>query len=525
MLRHNNRRRTHTLQQTKVNMQRPKRGRSLRQAVTGRQLAHRHRAWAGAAWLACASTIFLLLPARAIQPQTGITLAPEVREFVSVDAPTIALVHARVIDGTGGAPMSDQTIIIAHGQIRQVGPSASVAVPAQARVIELSGLTVLPGLVLMHEHMFYPTGRLALFNEMGWSFPRLYLACGITSLRTTGSVEPYTDLNLKRLIDTGKAPGPKMHVTGPYLDGVGSFATQFHILTGPEDARRMVELWAHEGATSFKAYMYITRAELGAAVEAAHARKLKITGHLCAVGFREAAALGIDNLEHGIVVDTEFVPGKQPDVCPAQNDTVTNLTKLDIDGAPVQEMIRDLVAHHVAVTSTLPVFEAFVQGRPPLQQRVLDAMTADARNAYLIARARAGERKDSPWPVAFQKELQFERAFARAGGMLLAGTDPTGNGGVVAGFGGQREVELLVEAGFTPLEAIHIATANGAEFLGESASIGTIATGKQADLIVVQGDPAANINDIEKVETVFKDGIGYNSAKLIESVRGSVGWR
>src|SRR5207237_4043435 len=152
-------------------------------------------------------------------------------------------------------------------------------------------------------------------------------------------------------------------------------------------------------------------------------------------------------------------------------------------------------------------------------------MTADARTAYLSSRARAAERKDSPWPVALKKEMQFELAFARAGGLLMAGTDPTGNGGALAGFGSQREVELLVEAGFTPLEAVRIATANAAEFLGESGSVGTIAAGRQADLIVVRGDPSANIADIEKIEVVFKDGVGYDSAKLIESVRGSVGWR
>jgi imidazolonepropionase-like amidohydrolase len=383
----------------------------------------------------------------------------------------------------------------------------------------------MPGLVMMHEHMFYPTGRLALFNEMGWSFPRLYLASGVTSLRTAGSVEPYTDLNIKKLIDGGRIPGPKMHVTGPYLDGVGSFATQFHILTGPDDARKMVEHWATEGATSFKAYMYITRDELGAAIATAHERKLKVTGHLCAVGFSEAAALGIDNLEHGIVVDTEFVPGKKPDVCPPQADTVENLTRLDISSAPVQQLIHELVARKIAVTSTLPVFEAFVPGRPPLQARVLNAMTTDARSQYLVARVLSSDRKDSPWPVAFKKEMEFELAFARAGGLLLAGTDPTGNGGVLAGYGSQREVELLVETGFTPLEAIRIATFNGAEFLGEAASIGQIAAGKQADLLVIQGDPSTNISDIEKVETVFKDGVGYDSAKLAESVRGSVGWR
>lgn len=457
--------------------------------------------------------------------QRAAALSPEVREFVSIDAPTLALTHVRVIDGTGAPPQVDQTIIIADGKVQAVGAAANVAIPAGAKVVDLQSKSVIPGLVMLHEHIFYPTGRLALFNELGWSFPRLYLACGVTTMRTAGSVEPFTDLNLKKLIDTGRVPGPKMHVTGPYLDGEGSFATQFHVLTGPDDARQMVEHWADLGATSFKAYMYITRAELAAAVAAAHRRGLKVTGHLCAVGFREAAAIGIDNLEHGIVVDTEFVPGKRPDVCPAQAETVSNLTRLDIESEAVREMIRDLVARHVAVTSTLPVFEAFVANRPPLQQRVLDAMTADARTQYLVARARAGERKDSPWAVAFQKEMQFERAFARAGGLLLAGTDPTGNGGVLAGFGSQREVELLVEVGFTPLEALRIATSNGAVYLGVADRVGTIAAGRQADLVVIAGDPSTNISDLEKVETVFKDGVGYNSARLIESVRGSVGWR
>src|ERR1044072_4043634 len=360
------------------------------------------------------------------------TLSQETLRFVGVDAPVVALTHVRVIDGTGARPLVDQTVVIAAGKIQSIGPAATAKVPEGAKVLEMAGRSVMPGLVLMHEHLFYPTGRLALFNEIGWSFPRLYLASGVTTMRTAGSVEPYTDLNIKRLIDSGRIPGPRVHVTGPYLDGKGSFATQFHVLTGPEDARRMVRQWADEGVTSFKAYMYINRAELGAAVDEAHKRGIKVTGHLCAVGFREAAALGIDNLEHGAVIDTEFVPGKQPDVCPAQNETVSNFTKLDLDSAAVREMIRDLVASKVAVTSTLAVFEAFLPDRPPLQQRVLDALTSDARTAYLASRARAAERKDSPWAVALKKELQLELAFARAGGRPMAGTDPMGNGGALA---------------------------------------------------------------------------------------------
>jgi hypothetical protein len=205
---------------------------------------------------------------------------------------------------------------------------------------------------------------------------------------------------------------------------------------------------------------------------------------------------------------------------------------MDVSAPPIQALIRELVQKRVAVTSTLPVFELFDPRRmaKAVGERVLAAMSTDTRALYLQNQLRPlGPRPDGmaqpDWGRLLQLEMQFERAFAQAGGLLLAGCDPTGNGGVLAGFGDQRELELLVEAGFTPLEAIHIATANGAAFLGESDRIGTLAPGKLADLIVVRGDPSVDIADIEKVETVFKDGVGYDSAKLIESVRGTVGMR
>ncbi len=456
-------------------------------------------------------------------------LSPEVKAFVKVDAPVVALLHVRVVDGTGGAARDDQTVILRGGKIEVMGPSASLRIPEDAQQLDLAGHTVLPGLVGMHNHLYYPApggGNPRTYPPHVFSFPRLYLAGGVTTIRTTGSVETYTDLETKKLIDTGKIPGPKMHITGPYLEGVGSFTPQMHDLTGPDDARKTVEFWADQGATSFKAYEHITRAELGAAIEAAHKRGLKVTGHLCAVGFREAAALGIDDLEHGLLVDTEFLPGKKPDTCPEQRRAnIELLGKLTLKSAPVKEMIRELVAKKVAITSTLPVFETFVANRPPLQQRVLDAMTPEARVSYLATRARIAEDASSPWPAAFKKEMEFERAFAAAGGLLVTGLDPTGYGGVVAGFGDQRSIELLVEAGFTLREAIRIATRNGAELLGELERIGTLEAGKQADLVVVRGDPTKNIADIEKVEIVFKDSVGYDPAKLIESVKGSVGTR
>jgi imidazolonepropionase-like amidohydrolase len=455
--------------------------------------------------------------------------SPGVRDFIKIDSASVALTHVRVIDGTGAAPREDQTVVFTDGKITAVGDFSHTPISGGAKVLDLPGYTVIPGFVGMHDHMYYPSpsGPPAMYPEHATSFPRLYLAGGVTSIRTTGSLEPYADLAIKKAIDEGRMAGPKMHITGPYLEGAGSFTPQMHELRDAEDARKTAEFWMEQGVTSFKAYMHITPDELAAAVKAAHARGIKVTGHLCSIGFREAAAIGIDDLEHGLAVDTEFFSGKKPGLCPnAQEADKEIAEKLDIESAPVQDMIRDLVAHHVAITSTLPVFETLVPNRAPLTKRVLDAMLPEARIAYLSTRSAISDNAaNSFWPALFKKELQFERDFVKAGGLLLAGLDPTGYGGVIPGFGDQREVELLVEAGFTPLEAIHIATANGAQFLGELDRVGTLAPGKAADMVVIHGDPSANIADIEKVELVFKDGIGYDSPKLIESVRGLVGLR
>src|SRR5258706_2624718 len=454
----------------------------------------------------------------------------ELQQFIRINTPVV-LAHVRVIDGTGAAPRDDQTIVISDGKIQAIGSNTMLNLPASVLTLDLRGYTVLPGLVGMHDHMFFPEGGSPpIYSTMGNSFPRLYLALGVTTIRTTGSVTPFTDLEIKNLIDAGRMIGPKMHITAPYLEGRGAFTPVMHELTGPDDARRMVNFWADEGATSFKAYMNITRDEVRAAVEEAHKRGLKVTGHLCSVGYREAAEIGIDNLEHGLLPDSEFVANKEPDKCPGAAVNAS-LLKLELNSDAVKETIRTLVARRVALTSTLPVFEAGAPlsqsgigaSSPVLISRMLTVLNTDARVRYLTARSRIAA--DSQTAVLVRKSMNFERAFVAAGGLLMAGLDPTGNGGVVAGFGDLREVELLVEAGFTPVEAIQIATLNGARFLGEDARIGSIAVGKQADLMIVKGNPAANINDIEKVEIVFKDGVGYDSEKLIQSVQGLVGIR
>ena len=446
-----------------------------------------------------------------------------VSQFVTVSDSVVALTNVRVIDGTGAPARDGQTIVLKGGTIQSVSDAASAKIPAGARTMDLAGRTVMPGYVMLHEHLFYPSGGGAIYNEQGYSFPRLYLAGGVTTMRTAGNMAGYADLNIRKAIDAGTMLGPAIDVTAPYLEGPGLPIPQVKALRDVADARKMVNYWADEGATSFKTYMHITRAELGAVTQEAHKRGLKVTGHLCSVTFREAASLGIDDLEHGFVVASDFVPDKKPDECPAGNAVQRSIATLDANGAGARDLIAELVRRRVAITSTLTIFETFVASQPSAPAKALDALLPEARRQYEQTRAALAKATDTTWAVLLRKEMQLEKMFADAGGLLVVGTDPTGYGGVVAGYSNQRALELLVQGGFTPLDAVKIATLNGAKYLGRDAKIGTIAAGKQADLIVVRGDPSQRIEDVENVEIVFKRGVGYDSPKIFDSVKGQVG--
>jgi len=449
------------------------------------------------------------------------TLSQDVLRYVSVREPVVALVGVRMIDGTGAPPADGITVLIRDGRIAAVGPAASVDVPAEARVLDLVGHTVIPGLVGMHNHTYYAFGGRS--TQMWYTGPRLYLAGGVTTVRTAGAQHPYAEMNMKRGIESGVLPGPRVHASGPYLNGmVGPGGAQTPLLS-EEDARRVVAYWAEEGATWLKASGSITRAVLGAAIDEAHRHGIGFTGHLCSVTFREAAALGIDNLEHGLITNSDYIVDKQPDVCPPDN--MRAQVDVDLEGEAVKATYRDLIANDVAVTSTLSVYELFVAERAPLDPRVLDALSPEARQALEASREEllSGAGLSVP-TLLFDKMMKWERNFAEAGGTLVAGVDPWGNGSL-PGYGDQRNYELLVEAGFAPEEAIRIMTLNGATLLGEDDLYGSVEQGKLADLTVLRGDPAATPSDIRNVVIVFKDGMGYDPARLIEDVRGQVGLR
>jgi imidazolonepropionase-like amidohydrolase len=466
----------------------------------------------------------LTAPAARAQTAPADSVPAALAPYVAVRSPVVALTHVQVIDGTGAAPRQDQTVVIDQGRIVLVGPAGDTPVPDDAEILDLPGHTVIPGIVGLHDHTFYTTR--ARRAQLNFSAPRLYLASGVTTIRTTGSYCPYCELNLTQTIEERRAPGPRIFVTGPYITGAGG-GDQMSWITSPEDARRVVAYWADEGVKWMKAYTRIRREDLAAAIDEAHKRGVKVTGHLCSVSFREAVELGIDNLEHGYFTNSDWTPGKEPDECPP-NMTQAN-AELDVTSEDVRETIRVMVDHDVAMTTTVAIYELVVPRRPAeLDPRIQRALAPEAYADYVATRddiARVADSAGSVWPDLFRKAQQFERMFFEAGGLLAAGVDPTGIGGALPGFGDQRNYELLLEAGFSPAEAIQVMTLNGARVLGDDDDYGSVEEGKLAELVVIDGDPATNPAAIRDVRFVFRDGYGYDSERLLESVAGVVGIR
>jgi imidazolonepropionase-like amidohydrolase len=379
---------------------------------------------------------------------------------------------------------------------------------------------------MVHEHLYYSSiyakGTFHT-NEMDFSFPRMYLAAGVTSMRTGGSIEPYTDLKIKDDIDGGKTPGPKLHLTLPYIDGEGTNISQIRPVKDAASAVRMIDYWADEGFTSAKMYINLPADVMAAAIAEAHKRGLQVTGHIGKVSYGEAADLGIDNLEHGFMAMSDFIAGRKPGDPSNPVGSYRSLEAMNPDGPEINALIRKLVAKHVALTSTLAIFETFTPGRRIDGDAELAALSPPLKETYLSHWA-AVQAKSSQMAVhALAKDMALEVKFYRAGGLLVVGTDPTGYGGVIAGYGNWRAIELLVEAGLSPVEAIKVATSNGAHLLGVDRETGSLEVGKAADLVVVAGNPADAISDLRKAETVFKDGVGYDSKLLFGSVSGSVG--
>ncbi len=267
-------------------------------------------------------------------------------------------------------------------------------------------------------------------------------------------------------------------------------------------------------------YVHATKEDMMAVAREAHKRKLKVTGHLGTITYREAAELGIDDLEHGFFVSADFDHARKGTEYNTVRETKA-LEDLDINSAEMKSLFRLLINKNVAVTSTLPVFKPYTKSEVVLG----GGDSALLPEALKIVSDRWQYYQNKPWDngILYKKELIWEKQFYDTGGLLVCGTDPTGSGNVLPGYGSRTEVELLVEGGFSVIQAIKIATLNGAKYLEKDKIIGSVEVGKKADLVIINGNLENDIHNIRNTEIVFKNGIGFDSKKIFESVKGHVG--
>ena len=461
--------------------------------------------------------------------------------FISEDSPVIAFTDVRLIDGTGVAAKEQQTVIIRDGRIIAIGPDGATQIPDDAKTISLKGKSLLPGWVMVNEHLYssdrssdhekyspYSSARSLILTQQSISYPHLYLAAGVTSARTLGSIDPYSDLNVKKNIDAGLCVGPDFEVSAPYIDGEPG-ELQMKSLKNADEARRFVRYWADEGFSSFHIYEDVTYAIMAAALDEAKQRGCAVAFHTAFnVTMWQALELGVTHITHGTL---EMLWDLIPDSVLLEEGISTDknikrksdriytgdlLSPTDTAVAEkVQQSFQTLIDDNISLQSSLCcVF------RTALPQEIIEQYSASGVKAY-HEYCPYTSQSDFENPSNYSQSLMdMELAFWRAGGLLTVGTEA--GQGLIAGYTNLRAIELLVIAGFPPLAAIQIATENGAKALGILEDRGTIEVGKRADFSIINGDPSTTITDIYQIETVFKNGIGYDSKALKDSVKGTV---
>ena len=441
-----------------------------------------------------------------------IQLSDYVKSYLAFEDRKFALIEVKLIDGTGNQSKAGQTILINNGIIEEVGPSTSIVIPNGYERIALNGMTVIPGIIGTHNHMRLPQGAM-LFTS-----PRLYLASGVTAIQTCGTGNPNEELALGKAISEGSEVGPRIINSSPYFTGPDG-KSNFVRFTSEKVVRDTIAYWADQGVKWFKVYRHTRPEDLKVIVEEAHKHDAKVTGHFCATTFEEAAFIGVDAIEHGFIHSFDHAEDHETGVCSGSRSF---RSALDIDSKEVERIHEILIKEEVALSTTPSILEAQVMSRAYADERTLNAMAPFHVEAYESRRKRMDEKSDDWYfkPEWLTKSLQYDLLFYQRGGLLTAGPDPGLHN--LPGYGDQRNYQLFVEAGFQPEEAVQVMTSNGAQLLGLP-NVGTIKTGKQADLVILNGDLTTDPSAIENVSYVVKDGWVYDPEKLVTDVQGHVG--
>jgi imidazolonepropionase-like amidohydrolase len=432
---------------------------------------------------------------------TLISFSQKKSKFILHNEPQLLLQNARIVDVINGKILLDHSILIADGKIKAILKPGQV-IPSGVTTIDLTGKTILPGLVMLHEHMNYNNGA-AVWQFHPVSFPKLFLAGGVTTLRTAGAENPMYDLNLKRQIDSGYVPGPRMFITGPmFNDASGGFLGDF-IVANYNEGRKATAFWADKGCTSFKVYTDISKEALKGVIDEAHRRGLKVTGHLGKMSCTDAANLGIDNIEHSF--------GSCSNDLNLPWDTTWSITP---DQQEAKDLVKLLVAKKVVLTIT-PFSDSDYRNPDNLAY-----LTKEEQERIL--RYQKNPPPFMPQEINDKQLRPLEKLFIKSGGKVVLGADAA-DCGILPGFQNHNAMVTLVRYGWTPMDVIRTSTLEGAKFLNADKQLGSIEVGKVADLLIVSGKPDENIEDIRNVQMVFKQGIGYDPTVLRDAAKGLVG--
>ncbi len=411
----------------------------------------------------------------------------------------LAIVGATLIDGTGAPAVPDSTVVVDEGRIVAAGRRGSISIPAGATVFDARGKTLLPGLWDMHAH----------FEQVEWG--PIYLAAGVTTVRDVGNELEFISAVRDALRD-GRGLGPHLLLAG-IVDGSGQTAIGVERVDSPADAARWVSEYKKTGFQQMKIYSSVSLDEVRAVCDAAHKAGMTVTGHIPnGIDIYQGVEAGMDQVNHIQYVLAPLAP--TPPAGATREQRLEAMASVDVAGPDAQKEIQFLKQHDTVIDPTLALMEmnfhpaaqpvsSFEPGVAKIAPELAQPLTSGGMPADSAA---IGRR-------VFQNELALVGALHAAGVRVVAGTDQA-----VPGHSLHREIELYVQAGFTPIEAIQAATVVPAQVMGLDTEVGTIAVNKRADLILLDANPLDDIHNIRTVRYVIVSGVLYPTARLWESV-------
>lgn len=418
-------------------------------------------------------------------------------------APKLALVGATLVDGTGAPPMADTTVLLEGDRISAIGPSAQVAIPPDATRVDVHGKTILPGLWDMHAH----------FEQVEWG--PLYLAAGVTSVRDCGNEFEFITA-VRDAIRDGNGLGPRILMAG-VVDGAGPLSLGIQRVDNPEQAREWVRRYHAAGFSQMKIYSSMTRDNVAAVAREAHALGMTVTGHIPeGMTLREGIDAGLDQVNHiSYVLEAMLPDGAMPPLSHRLERSQARAS-VDVSSERARDTVRFLKERNIVIDPTVALFE-LQSAAPSKPYSSFEPGVARVAPELGVVFAPPTQAPSDPMPALrdtiVKKELEIIGSLHEAGVTIVAGTDQA-----VPGFSLYRELELYVQAGFTPMEAIQAATVVPARVLRRDQDLGTVQVGKIADLIVLGKNPVESIHNIRSVERVVVGGVLYDSQPLWRAV-------